>query len=101
MPLRPCLPRATVVGLSGKQTALLRRHVGDEALLRILTPDRALKFRGDDSDLVIIIRWAQTRAPSAASRHMPRHIPSRGCRGRRLEDVANPAQCGRNRGLGG
>jgi len=57
MATRPGLPRATVVGLSGKQTALLRRHVGDEALLRILTPDRALKFRGDDSDVVIITRF--------------------------------------------
>lgn len=51
------LLRATVVGLTGKQAAVLRQAVGEGVDLRILTPERALRSRGDDSDIVITTRF--------------------------------------------
>ena len=50
-------PRAVVVGVTGKQAEALRDRVGAGVVLRILTPDRALKFRGDDSDVIVTTRF--------------------------------------------
>lgn len=49
--------RATIVGPSGKQADMLRQRVGPGVLLRILAQDRALHFRGNDSDVVILMRF--------------------------------------------
>lgn len=49
--------RATVVGLTGKQATVLRQEVGSQFDLRILTPERALRLRGNDSDVVIATRF--------------------------------------------
>jgi hypothetical protein len=49
--------RATVVGLTGKQATALLQEVGSHFDLRILTPERALRFRGNDSDIVITTRF--------------------------------------------
>ena len=49
--------RATVVGLSGKQTELLRRQVGNLALVRTMTPERALRYHGDESEVVVMTRF--------------------------------------------
>jgi hypothetical protein len=49
--------RIVLVGLTGKQAEALRRRVGDRATLTMLTPDRALKFRGSDSDAVLMTRF--------------------------------------------
>jgi len=49
--------RATVVGLSGKQTDLLRKEIGHIALVRTMTPERALRFRGDGSEVVVMTRF--------------------------------------------
>src|SRR4051812_4442593 len=49
--------RATVVGLTGKQASVLRQHVGKHVELRILSLERALKLRGNDSDVVITTRF--------------------------------------------
>jgi hypothetical protein len=57
MRMPPVPPRVMVVGLTGRQAAALRQQVGTATLLRFLTPDRALKFRGDDSDVVITTRF--------------------------------------------
>lgn len=51
------LLRATVVGLTGKQATVLRQQVGKAVELRILTPERALRLRGNDSDIVITTRF--------------------------------------------
>src|SRR5687768_7152002 len=50
-------PRAVVVGVIGKQAEALRNRVGATVVLRILMPDRALKFRGDDSDVIVTTRF--------------------------------------------
>ena len=49
--------RATVVGLTGKQASVLRQQVGKEVRLRILTPERALRLSGNESDVVITTRF--------------------------------------------
>lgn len=49
--------RATVVGLTGKQATALLQEVGSQFDLRILTTERALRFRGNDSDVVITTRF--------------------------------------------
>jgi len=49
--------RYTIVGPSGKQARLIRERVGCGTLLRILTPERALRFQGDNSDVVILMRF--------------------------------------------
>lgn len=49
--------RATVVEPSGKQASLLRQRVASGTFLRILTPERALRFHGDDSDVLILMRF--------------------------------------------
>jgi hypothetical protein len=49
--------RATVVGLTGKQATALLQEAGSEFDLRILTTERALRFRGNDSDVVIMTRF--------------------------------------------
>jgi hypothetical protein len=51
------LCRVLVVGLTGKQADALRRRMGETAILRTLSLDRALKFRGADSDVVITTRF--------------------------------------------
>ena len=53
----PISLRATVVGLTGKQAAVLRQEVGGQFDLRILTPERALRLRGNESDVVITTRF--------------------------------------------
>jgi len=53
----PRTRRATIVGPSGKQASLIRQRVDSGTLLRILTPERALRFHGDDSDVVILMRF--------------------------------------------
>src|SRR5579884_2363012 len=50
-------PRAMVVGLTGKQAEALRERVGASVVLRVLSPDRALRFRGDDSDVIVTTRF--------------------------------------------
>jgi hypothetical protein len=52
----PRYRRAIIIGPSGKQADLLRRRVGNGTLLRILTPERSLRFQGDESDVVILMR---------------------------------------------
>lgn len=54
-PINPL--RATVVGLTGKQATALLEEVGSQFDLRILTPERALRFRGNGSDVVITTRF--------------------------------------------
>jgi hypothetical protein len=49
--------RVTVVGLTGKQASLLRQELDDQFDLRILTPERALRLRGNESDVVITTRF--------------------------------------------
>jgi hypothetical protein len=49
--------RATVVGLTGKQAAMLRQEVGTQFDLRILTPERALRLHGSEADVVITTRF--------------------------------------------
>lgn len=49
--------KATVVGLTGKQATTLLQEVGSQFDLRILTTERALRFRGNDSDVVITSRF--------------------------------------------
>lgn len=49
--------RATVVGLTGKQATTLRQELGQQFDLRILTPERALRLRGNESDVVITTRF--------------------------------------------
>jgi len=49
--------RATVVGLTGKQAAVLRQEIGRQFDLRILTPERALRLHGSESDVVITTRF--------------------------------------------
>lgn len=45
------------MGLTGKQASVLRQHTGNEVRLQILTPERALKLRGNESDVVITTRF--------------------------------------------
>jgi hypothetical protein len=55
---KPTTPlRATVVGLTGKQATALVQEAGSEFDLRILTTERALRFRGGDSDVVVTTRF--------------------------------------------
>jgi hypothetical protein len=49
--------RATVVGLTGKQATALRQEVGSQFDVRTLTPERALRLRGNESDVVIATRF--------------------------------------------
>ena len=53
----PASLRATVVGLTGKQATVLRQEVGAQFDLRILTLERALRLRGNESDVVIATRF--------------------------------------------
>jgi hypothetical protein len=48
---------ATVVGLTSKQASVLRQEIGSNLDLRILTPERALRLRRNESDLVITTRF--------------------------------------------
>jgi len=55
---RPINPlRATVVGLTGRQATALLQEVGTQFDLRIVTPERALRLRGNQSDVVITTRF--------------------------------------------
>lgn len=49
--------RATVVGLTGKQASALLQEIGSQFDLRILTLERALRFWGNHSDVVIMTRF--------------------------------------------
>jgi len=49
--------RATVVGLTGRQASALRQEIGSQFDLRILTPERALRLRGSECDVVIATRF--------------------------------------------
>jgi hypothetical protein len=49
--------RATVVGLTGKQATALREEVGGQLDLCILTPERALRLRGNECDVVVATRF--------------------------------------------
>ncbi len=53
----PSGPRAVVVGVTGKQAEALRDRMGADVTLRILTLDRALRFRGDDSQVIVTTRF--------------------------------------------
>jgi hypothetical protein len=49
--------KALVIGLHGTQVPALYAKVPAGVRLRHLTPDRSLKFRGDDSNLIVMTRF--------------------------------------------
>lgn len=49
--------KAVVIGLTGAQANQLRTKLPAGITLKVLSPERALKFRGDSAQLILLTRF--------------------------------------------
>jgi hypothetical protein len=56
--------KAVVVGLTGRQANLLREKMPPSMDIKIISPERALKFRGDDAKIIVLTRFVSHKHES-------------------------------------
>jgi hypothetical protein len=56
--------KAIVVGLTGRQANQLRAKTPPGVNIKIISPERALKFRGDEASVVVLTRFVSHKHES-------------------------------------
>jgi len=56
--------KAVVMGFTGSQASDLRAKLPRGAEIKIISPERALKFRGDDANVIVLTRFVSHKHQS-------------------------------------